>query len=75
MEDYIDDNGDNGDIYGGSKGKVGPKYIAAHRGNVNKAVVKIKYASSTATPENYKPTTTDNGVIKYMTNCYSSWAD
>lgn len=45
---------DNGDIYGGSKGLVGDRYVMAHCANVNKAVVNIAYPNdNTVTPDNY----------------------
>ena len=47
---------DNGDIYGGGKGLVGPnRYTMAHCANVNRTVITIAYNDTvSATPENYK---------------------
>ena len=67
---------DNGDIFGGGMGKAGDKYLVAHMGNVKETVVNIYYAENTATPINYKPTTTDHPTLssKYMTGFYPDWA-
>ena len=47
---------DNGDIYGGGKGLVGPnRYTMAHCANVNRTVITIAYNDTvSATPETYK---------------------
>lgn len=45
---------DNGDIYGGSKGFAGNRYEMALCANVKETSVTVNYASSTATPDNYK---------------------
>ena len=46
---------DNGDIYGGSKGKAGDRYAMAFCGNVGSSEININYPDScTATPNNYK---------------------
>ena len=44
---------DNGDLYGGSKGLVGNRYVMAHCANVKTATITINIDSD-ATPENYK---------------------
>ena len=48
---------DNGDIFGGSKGKAGDRYDMAYCANVKNASVTINYSSNTATPTNYKTQT------------------
>ena len=48
---------DNGDIFGGSKGKAGDRYDMAYCANVKNASVTINYSSNTATPTNYKTKT------------------
>ena len=55
---------DNGDIYGGSKGKAGDSHAMAKLANVNKAVVLINYAS-TPSATNYKP---DDWVYDFQAN-------
>ena len=46
---------DNGDIYGGSKGKAGDRYAMAFCGNVGSSEININYPDScTTTPDNYK---------------------
>ena len=46
---------DNGDIYGGSKGKAGDRYDMAFCGNVKATNITIDYPSDNgAKPENYK---------------------
>ncbi len=49
---------DNGDVFGGGKGKAGSdeasRYDYVFCANVRKSVVKINYGNSTATPSTYK---------------------
>ena len=47
---------DNGDVYGGGKGKVGPRYDYAFCANVKATdvTIDIKQASKEANPDNYK---------------------
>ncbi len=57
-KDVLIDGGDkidNGDIYGGSKGKAGDRYDMGFCGNVKATNITIDYPSSNgAKPENYK---------------------
>ena len=46
---------DNGDIYGGGKGKAGSTYIVAHIGNVRETEITINDATTSATPTTYQP--------------------
>jgi hypothetical protein len=46
---------DNGDIYGGGKGKAGSTYIVAHLANVRETEININDEITTATPLTYKP--------------------
>lgn len=56
---------DNGDIYGGSKGKAGDRYDMAFCGNVKATNITIDYPSDNgAKPENYKDQNND-GSYKY----------
>lgn len=59
-EQYEKARQDNGDVYGGGKGRAGERYLMAHAGNVNNAVVNINYLVNEATPDNYKDTLTAN---------------
>ena len=45
---------DNGDVYGGGKGKAGDRYKMAFCANVKETEVTVKYKSSSADPDNYK---------------------
>ena len=57
---------DNGDVYGGSKGKAGDRYDMAFCGNVKATNITINYPSSNgAKPTNYNDTNTDDGSYKY----------
>ena len=60
---------DDGDLYGGSKGKAGDRYLMAHHANVNNTVVNITYPNNDATPENYKP---EDWVSGYYPT-YQNW--
>lgn len=44
---------DNGDIYGGSKGKAGDRYEMAFCGNVGSSNILIDYPNDNVTPDNY----------------------
>lgn len=67
---------DNGDVYGGGKGKAGERYTMAHCANSSNTVVIVEYpASNTATPVNYKPTYPSGSAIDYETAFYSKWSD
>ena len=54
-DEIEDQRQDNGDVYGGGKGKAFDRYTEAHCANVDNAVVTINI-SSPATPTNYKDT-------------------
>lgn len=67
---------DNGDVYGGGKGKAGNRYTMAHCANSSNTVVIVEYPSTnTATPANYKPTYPSGSAIDYETAFYSKWSD
>ena len=67
---------DNGDVYGGGKGKAGNRYTMAHCANSSNTVVIVEYPSSnTATPANYKPTYPSGSAIDYVTAFYSTWSE
>ena len=59
---------DNGDIYGGSKGKAGDRYEMAFCGNVGSSHILIDYPDNSVTPENYMDSTTHN-YGKYTFGC------
>ena len=67
-KDVLIENGDeidNGDIYGGSKGKAGDRYDMAFCGNVKATNITINYPSDNgALPTNYKEKNSD-GSYKY----------
>jgi hypothetical protein len=71
---------DNGDIYGGSKGRVVAASHLHHMGNVKETTININIPALTenpTTPYNYKPTTGDAGItnasIGYATGLYPTW--
>ena len=75
---------DNGDIYGGSKGKaIDPNttnHDHLHLANVRKTEINVDYGTSnTADPTNYNPTTGDAGItnsnIGYATGFYPTWTE
>ena len=58
-DEYDDAEQDNGDVYGGSKGKSLDRYDEAFLANINKAIVNINYTNITGvTPATFKPTDT-----------------
>ena len=58
-DEYDDAEQDNGDVYGGSKGKSLERYDEAFLANINKAIVNINYTNITGvTPATFKPTDT-----------------
>ena len=51
---------DNGDIYGGAKGKGGETYEMAHLANVRETEININYDNLNVTPANYKKAANTN---------------
>ena len=69
---------DNGDIYGGSKGKAMAEANMLYLGNVKETVITVSYPiTNDATPENYKPKKEDFDVpeINHGIGYYPTWAD
>ena len=65
---------DNGDVFGGGKGKAGDRYEMAHCANSNNTVVIINYPNNNAaTPGNYKPSY--SGSIDYETAFYPTLSE
>ena len=65
---------DNGDVYGGGKGKAGDRYVMAHGTNVNNTSVNVNINSG-ANPDNFKPTYSDGSDIDYETAFYEKYSD